>query len=44
MLAVVARGLRDIKDQVVFVGGAIVDLYITDPGGAPLRATDDVDC
>lgn len=44
MLVVVARGLRDLKDQVVFVGGAIVDLYITNPGGAPLRATDDVDC
>lgn len=44
MLAVVARGLRDLKEQVVFVGGATVDLYVTDPGGEPLRATDDVDC
>jgi len=44
MLAVVARGLRDLKDQVVFVGGSVVDLYITRPGVAPLRATDDVDC
>lgn len=44
MLAVVARGLRDLKDQVVFVGGAVVDLYITDPSGDPVRATDDVDC
>ena len=44
MLAVVARGLKDLKDQVVFVGGATVDLYITNPGGEPLRATDDVDC
>jgi len=44
MLAVVARGLRDLKEQVVFVGGATVDLYVTDLGGEPLRATDDVDC
>jgi len=44
MLAVVARGLHDLKDQVVFVGGAVVDLYITRPGVGPLRATDDVDC
>lgn len=44
MLAVVARGLKELKDQVVFVGGATVDLYITNPGGEPLRATDDVDC
>lgn len=44
MLSVVARGLQDLKDQVVFVGGATVDLYVTDPGGEPLRPTDDVDC
>ncbi|MDE2040215.1 MAG: hypothetical protein KGJ45_09380 [Elusimicrobia bacterium] len=44
MLAVVARGLRELKDQVVFVGGATVDLYIPNPGGTPLRTTDDVDC
>lgn len=44
MLAVVARGLLDLNDQVVFVGGATVDLYITNPGGEPPRATDDVDC
>lgn len=44
MLAVVARGLRELKDRVVFVGGATVDLYIDNPAGAPLRTTDDVDC
>lgn len=44
MLAVVARGLRELKDQVVFVGGATVDLYVAAAGGAPLRTTDDVDC
>lgn len=44
MLATVARGLRDLKDRVVFVGGATVDLYITDPAAPPTRVTDDVDC
>ena len=44
MLSVVARGLRDLKDRVVFVGGATVDMYVTNLAGEPLRATDDVDC
>lgn len=43
MLAVVAKGLKGLKERVVFVGGATVDLYIS--SGAPnTRATDDVDC
>lgn len=44
MLAVVARGLRELKERVVFIGGATVDMYITSSAGDPLRATDDVDC
>lgn len=44
MLAAVARGLRDLNDKVVFVGGATVDLYITDSAAPPTRVTDDVDC
>lgn len=44
MLASVARGLRDLKDRVVFVGGATVDMYVTNLAGEPLRTTDDVDC
>lgn len=44
MLALVARGLLDLKDRVVFVGGATVDMYITSSAGDPLRTTDDVDC
>ncbi|MBI5201469.1 MAG: hypothetical protein HY925_07795 [Elusimicrobia bacterium] len=43
MLAIVARGLKDLREKVVFVGGATVDLYLS--AGAPeTRATDDVDC
>ncbi len=44
MLAAVARGLRGLKDSVVFVGGATVDIYVTGPAAEPLRTTDDVDC
>ncbi len=31
MLAAVAKGLRDLKEKVVFVGGATIDLYLDDP-------------
>lgn len=44
MLAVVARGLGELKGKVVFVGGAAMDFYVTDPAGEPLRPTEDVDC
>jgi predicted nucleotidyltransferase len=43
MLAVVAKGLKGLKERVVFVGGATIELYVADY--APqARATDDVDC
>lgn len=43
MLAVVAKGLQGLKERVVFVGGATIELYVSSssPEG---RATDDVDC
>lgn len=44
MLGIVARGLKGLKDEVVFVGGATVDLFITDPAATGTRETDDVDC
>ncbi|MCR4296654.1 MAG: hypothetical protein NUW21_14070 [Elusimicrobia bacterium] len=44
MLAIVAGGLQGLKDEVVFVGGATVDLLITDPAATGTRETDDVDC
>jgi predicted nucleotidyltransferase len=40
---VVAARLGELRDRVVFVGGAIRGLLITDPGAAPERPTDDVD-
>ncbi|MFH1726145.1 MAG: hypothetical protein ABII00_16170 [Elusimicrobiota bacterium] len=44
MLAVVAKALGELKDRVVFVGGATVAVYIDDAAAPPLRVTDDVDC
>ena len=43
MLAVVAKGLKDLKERVVFVGGATIELYVP-PSATEGRATDDVDC
>ena len=39
----VAEKLGDLRDQVVFLGGAVVGLLVTDPGARPPRATKDVD-
>ncbi len=35
--------LGDLTDEVVFVGGATVTLWITDPAAPPVRPTKDVD-
>jgi len=43
MLQTVAEALGPLKDEVVFVGGTIPALLITDPAAPPLRATKDVD-
>lgn len=43
MLGVAAKGLKGLKEKVVFVGGATIDLYLA-PGAPESRATDDVDC
>jgi predicted nucleotidyltransferase len=44
MLKTVAQALGDLCNQLVFVGGATVDLYATNPGASAVRATLDVDC
>ena len=43
MLQRVAHALGPLKDEVVFVGGTIPALLITDPAAPPLRPTKDVD-
>jgi predicted nucleotidyltransferase len=45
MLEYVARLLDPIIDELVFVGGSVLPLYMSqDPGSEPPRTTDDVDC
>jgi predicted nucleotidyltransferase len=39
----VAKALGDLNDQVIYVGGATVSLYIDDPGADDVRPTKDVD-
>ena len=39
----VAEALGDLNDQVVYVGGAVVSLYVTDPAAPDVRPTDDID-
>ena len=39
----VARALGDLNNRVVYVGGAVVSLYIDDPAAADVRPTDDID-
>ena len=41
--AEVAKGLKELKDQMVFVGGAIVSLYTDDPSADEIRPTADID-
>jgi hypothetical protein len=42
-LELAAEILGPIVDEVVFVGGATIYLWITEPAAPPVRATDDVD-
>jgi hypothetical protein len=42
-LEVAAAVLGPILEEVVFVGGATIHLWLTEPGVPPVRATDDVD-
>ncbi|MDF1572940.1 MAG: hypothetical protein P1P82_15130 [Bacteroidales bacterium] len=44
MLQTVANGLGDLKDKVVFVGGAVAELYADNPAASDIRITLDVDC
>lgn len=43
LLSRMAEALGDLRERLVFVGGCATALLITDPGAAPVRATQDVD-
>lgn len=43
VVAEVAQALKDIKQDMVFVGGAVVSLYTDDPAADEIRPTQDID-
>lgn len=43
VVAEVAEALKTFKDQVVFVGGAVISLYTDDPAADEIRPTGDID-
>jgi len=44
MLQTVANGLKELKDDMVFVGGSVAELYVDNPAASDIRPTLDVDC
>jgi len=42
-LKVVANALAELEHKIVFVGGAVVELYCDDPARGEIRTTDDID-
>lgn len=44
MLQTIANGLGDLKDDMVFVGGSVAELYVSNPDLSDIRPTLDVDC
>ncbi len=44
MLQTVANGLGDLRDEMVFVGGAVAELYADNPAASEITPTLDVDC
>src|SRR5262249_55031354 len=43
LLVAAAEALAPFVDELVFVGGATVHLWLTEPAAPPVRTTDDVD-
>ncbi len=43
VVAEVARGLSELKDQMIFIGGSVVSLYADDPSADEIRPTGDID-
>jgi len=44
MLQTVANGLGTLKNDMVFIGGAVAELYASNPAASDIRPTLDVDC
>lgn len=44
MIEIVAKALGSCLDEVIFVGGSTIPLYLEDEGSQEPRPTEDVDC
>ena len=44
MLQTVAAGLGELKNEMVFVGGSVAELYVDSPAASDIRPTQDIDC
>jgi hypothetical protein len=43
VVAEIAKALQEVKNQMVFVGGAVISLYTDDPAADEIRPTGDID-
>lgn len=43
LVAQVAEGLKELREKMVFIGGAIISLYTDDPAADEIRPTTDID-
>ena len=43
VVAQVARALGDLNNEVVYIGGAVISIYATEPGADLPRVTQDID-
>lgn len=39
----VAHGLKELRDKMIFIGGAVISLYTDDPAADEIRPTSDID-
>lgn len=43
LVAQVAIGLEELREKMVFIGGAVISLYTDDPTAEEIRTTSDID-
>lgn len=43
IVAQIAKGLQELNDKMVFIGGAVISLYTDDPSADEIRPTTDID-
>lgn len=43
LVAKVAKGLKELNEKMVFIGGAVISLYTDDPAAEEIRPTSDID-